>query len=107
MTASVAISPCLNSSPRGVLCLFLTEVCDPMGRQDLPALQTDFLEMHATRRLDPKQRREAAPRGEELHFVHVDLFEVHNGKPSVLTVSSNLQRSSIGKQALRLQEQLT
>lgn len=101
MTASVAIGPSLNSSPCGVLCLFLTTVCDPIGRQDLPALQTDLFEMHATRRLDPKQCREAAPRGEKLDFVHVDLFEIHNVSPSALTARLNVQRSSLRKQAFR------
>lgn len=104
MTASGAISPILNSSPCSVLCLFHTGIWDVMGRKDLPALQTDFPDMHATRRLDRKQRREAAPCGEELHLVHVDLFEVHSDMPRVLTVSSKLQRFSPRKQAFRLQE---
>lgn len=101
MTASGAISPILNCSSCGVLCLFHTGVWDVMGRKDLPALQTDFPDMHATRRLDPKQCREAAPRGEKLHFVHVDLFEIHNVSPSALTARLNLQRSSLRKQAFR------
>lgn len=106
MTASVAIGPSLNSSPCGVLCLFLTTVCDPIGRQDLPALQTDLFEMHATRRLDPKQCREAAPRGEKLDFVHVDSFEIHNVSPSA-DGSSELTTLIPSQTSVSLQEQLT
>ena len=106
MTASGAISPILNRSPCGVLCLFPTGVWDVMGGKDLPALQTDFPDMHATRRLDLKQCREAAPRGEKLHLEHVDLFEIHNVSSSA-DGSSELTTLIPSQTSVSLHEQLT